>query len=514
MCAASEADRFVFNGIDGATGDYLTPPLSDRDVARLALGKPLAESDAPTAEPASNTGSRHLDDLAWLHHRATAATFALEEGADPKSLAESGWGIVFAHDADPAVRDALAPLISHRRAQAAALCEQRYRELTGADGVQANESKDAFLARHGAGPGPVDPDTLPYYLLLVGSPAAISYRLQYHLDVQHAVGRIHFVDRDGQDDLEAYDRYARSVAAAETRPARPRRATFVGVTNPDDPATHLSATELVQPLATAVAADKPDWEVQALIGEGTRKDDLRCVLGEDAPGLVFTASHGMGFPAGDPRQLPHQGALLCRDWPGPKEHRGRIPEEFYFAGDDIAERADLLGAIAFHFACFGAGTPQWDDYAHRASDRPQPIAPHPFVAALPQRLLGHPNGGALAVVGHVERAWAYSFLWRETGRQLGVFANALKRLMEGHPIGSALEFFNQRYAELATTLSSELEEIKFGKIVDDRDLAAMWTAHNDARSYAIVGDPAVRLGVEAPAATDPDSTTPPPDGSG
>ena len=497
MTSGPSAEPLAFNGVDGASGQYLTPPLTGHDLANLAQGKPLTQPDAPViASPTDEQEARHLNELAWRHRVATEATFAPIEGVDPKNLAETGWGIVFAFDANPAVREALAPLLEHRRPQAAAQVETRYRELTGGDGVRPTDTKHAFLARHGAGPGPVDPDKLPYYLLLVGSPQAIPYRFQYHLDVQHAIGRIHFIKGNRDEDLDAYERYAQSVVDAETQAPAPRRATFVGVQNPDDKATTLSASELVQPLAAEVAADQPAWHLQTLLGDAATKEGLRRVLGgDDTPTFLFTASHGMGFPAGDPRQLPHQGALLCQDWPGPQQHQGEIPQDFYFAGDDLGAEARLQGLIAFHFACYGAGTPQLDDFAHRAFTEPQPIAPHPFVASLPQRLLGHPNGGALAVVGHVERAWGYSFLWQQTGRQLDVFASTLKRLLEGHPVGSAVEYFNERYAELATTLSSELEELKFGKIADDYGLAEMWTAHNDARSYAIVGDPAVRLPV-------------------
>lgn len=160
----------------------------------------------------------------------------------------------------------------------------------------------------------------------------------------------------------------------------------------------------------------------------------------------------------------------------------------------MPDSASLLGLVAFHFACFGAGTPRQDDFPHLLLlDTPMSIAPRPFVARLPQRLLGHPNGGALAVVSHVERAWSCSFHGSQLGSQIQVFEGAFRQLLAGAPVGYALEFFNQLYAALSTELSAALQDIKYGKVPDDLVLSSVWTANNDARSYLVLGDPAVRV---------------------
>ncbi len=481
-------ELLCFNGIDGDSGDYDLPPMSAEELMRVIRGEATPEN---------------LSELQVRYRQRTERHLGVKEGVDPTRLDESGWGVILPTypNSDPdrekkekavdAIREALQPLLALRREQAG----ERFKDWcqgTGKGFRVASDTKGSYLARHGAGPGPADPDRVPYYLLIAGSPADIPYRFQSQLDVQYAVGRLHFRT------LDEYAAYAAAVVAAETSAATlPRRATFFAVANPDDPATALSAGKLAGPLADRLQARHAGWTVELYAPEDATKAALASLLGGDeTPALLFTAGHGLKFPSGSPRQLAHQGALLCQDWPGPKEWTQAIPQDFYLAGDDLAATADLQGLIAFFFACYGGGTPQFDEYVRQGSPgapaaRPE-IAPYPFLAQLPQSMLGRARG-ALAVVAHVERAWAYSFNWANAGAQTTVFESTLDRLLKGHPIGSALEYFNERYAELSTVLSDELEEIRFGKVYDPAEMAGLWTANNDARGYALIGDPAVRL---------------------
>ncbi len=466
-------DDFIFNGVDAATGAYLTPALSAEQVARLAQGDAL--------------DAQRMDELRARHEARTAQTMGVPWGVDAQDLAQAGWGVVFALDADPTVRTALAALLQLRTGQAGA----RYKEFSGAAGVRPDDTTRAWLARQGVGPGQPQVSKVPYYLLLVGGPESISFRFQYEAGLNYAVGRVAF------DAVDDYLRYASTVVTHDSPVTRTsgRNACFFGVRNADDPATTMSAERLVEPLATALESTRAaaGWTVNRMLTADATRTNLRALLnGSQPPALLFTASHGMGFPNGHVLQDRHQGALLCQEWPGPRAHRGAVPPEFYFSADDLSDGAQLGGMLAFHFACYSAGTPKLDDYAHRNNVREQ-IAPRAFVADLPRRMLSLPGGGALAAVGHVERAWGYSFMWPGAGNQTVTFENCLGALMDGSRLGPALDAFAARHADLAVNLNGELENIKFGAKADPVALANLWTANNDARGYAIIGDPAVRL---------------------
>lgn len=202
----------------------------------------------------------------------------------------------------------------------------------------------------------------------------------------------------------------------------------------------------------------------------------------------------MVIGAGRSNQASDQGGLLCQDWPG----SGMIQREHYLAAADVDDEANGGGMVAFLFACFGAGTPDTDQFLQnlaRAGKMP-PLAAQPFVAALPKRLLSHPKGSALAVIGHVDRAFTCSIQPPGmAGAQIGPFRNTLGFILNGSRVGQALTIqFGQRYAALSTDLLSALSPTAPAYLrPKDQDLVLLWLQRNDAQNYLLLGDPAVRI---------------------
>ncbi len=462
----------------GAVGEERTIERKRR-LEPLELDLPTLTKHLDTAE--TGTGISSHDELR-LCRKYEEKIESLEQrkwrelpaDVDPHKLAKTGWGVVFALGEDPAIPAQLRPLLRRREDQAANL----YRKLT----YHPSESASVFLwNRHGEIPGVFDPERLPYYILIVGSPEKIPFEFQYQLATSHAVGRIAF------DDVEDYGRYARAVVKTERKGSSlSRKATLFSVER-GDWVTDLLARHLVAPLREDWNHLADDWKLETLCRSKASSSNLRqCLDSEAAPGIILASCHGESFAAGDARQKRYQGALLCQQ------------DDDRFSADDVSESSRLDGQVIFLFCCYGAGTPVRSNFPHAAKKgEPEILAEQPFVARLPQELLSR---GALACIGHVDRGWTTSFAWafgdKEIPAVLSLKDTILQLLRQGHRLGHAMRSLVRRYTAIAAALTLEIERREHGGDEADDEQARQrrefeWTALNDARNFIVLGDPAV-----------------------
>ena len=150
-----------------------------RDESLLYRSRQLSE-----AEAIAKSGQRDPVVEEFLEAaRKQARTRERELKAD---LSETGWGAIFAQDADPALQAALTELLTWRRAQA----KRRFRVFAGADGYKPGENASAFLERQETSASATSAETMPYYLTIVGPPSTIPFEFQYYMGLNHAIGRI------------------------------------------------------------------------------------------------------------------------------------------------------------------------------------------------------------------------------------------------------------------------------------------------------------------------------------
>jgi hypothetical protein len=470
---ANADDLVIANGIEIETGQYALAPRPVDEIARQLVIAPV---------PAA------LDQMDVLF----PPTFGIRFGVDPLRLEQSGWGLVFHTDTPAEIRDALQPLVDRRTAQVGEL----FKVLDYLPGEQMR----GWYDRHGLAEGNVDPEVVPYYLMLVGQPDLIPFEFQYLVGIEYAVGRLAF------DAPEEYERYARSVLEYETSGSVPnaREIAYWGTRHSGDAATELSATQLIVPLASGLAGaagavkrpvhEDVGFQRRLMVGEDAKKDALLGLMHARPPAMVFTASHGSVVTSSAPDQAAKQGALVCQDWSG----FGGVRDDQLLSAVDIDDAANVNGLIAFMFACYSAGTPSIDQFVKDLDhpDRAMRIAPSPFVSGLAKRLLGHPNGSALALLGHVDRAWGCSIRANTVPvAQIGTFRNAIGQVLSGTPVGHAMSAtFGQRFSVLSTALGSATSPTApQGAHLTDRELVLHWIERNDAQNYVVLGDPAVRV---------------------
>ena len=478
-------ESFFINGIDVDTGQYFTRPFS----AEEAIAGAKAEKESGLADGTTTASG------------PSQAFRGLPDSIKPHRLDQTGWAVVFTPDSPPEIREALSPLIEHRREQ---VPDARRFKVDTLSYEPGDRSAEGWLARYGVYPGSVAPTKVPYYVLLIGGPESIPFDFQYALDIEYAVGRLAF------DTPEEYRNYANSVVAYETQGTVPnaREVVYWGTRHDGDLATMASADSLITPLYSEgepegepPVAEGCEFSSRCFLGPEATKARLSALLNEPGPkppSVLFTASHGAGVNRLDvlDRQRALHGSLIGQEWAG--IGRPVTPDQYLAAADLVDGRgAGLPGLVVFLFACFGAGTPQHDDFLINRAAGPEPIAERAFVASLPQRMLSHPNGGALAVIGHVERAWPFVFKPKNMDPQLTPFRNCLSRILNGLPVGHATGDINRQYSILAALLSNLLDATKPAiPGLTPYQVAMAWMQRNEARNYILLGDPAVRLRVD------------------
>ncbi|MCP3142238.1 hypothetical protein [Pyxidicoccus xibeiensis] len=469
--------------------------LSHADGRRPFLEQGLpAEAAGRAPEPERVPGRA---DVPWLE-----APEAL-----PDDLPAQRWGVIAPEGREgDAMRQAVAPLIQHRAGEQGA--EVRlYRAPANLDALGAVKWRKTQYRIES------EPEAeRPKYLLILGDLHQVSIELQHVLAHGAYVGRLHISRPSGEPDLEGYTAYANKVRAFETDTAA-SEAPDVLLFAADDGsnATRWGRELLVEPCQKLVEQrwmpKRPGLRLQVLSHEQARLEQLLRAAATARAGVMLSVSHGLGLPtpaeASVEEQRARQGAL---DLGG-----GQV-----LAREQLRDTPFLPGGMWFSLACFSAATPPRSMFhpwlAQLAQQKvyespldavlqclPRPDA-RPFVTALPQAALSNPRG-PLAIIGHSDLAWMFSFSEGEAVLQSRAsrIASVLEVLSKGSRAGVALDTLMRVYRDANDDLAADAHVRRQAELdgapdpVDPREHAYRWMLRNDLRGYILLGDPAARL---------------------
>jgi hypothetical protein len=465
------SDHILVNGLLWGSKEPLVRPIDYDEFVNKLLDALARDKEAFRAEASFG-----------IQASATRGAFEFHS-PDLNDPLQTKWALLLSGDDREAedVETALRPLVQHRKGQV--IFGPKSCDLGSLEDWVFNEYTQKL------------DEERPYYILMAGSPDSLPLRFQYLLDVQAAVGRLCF------DRLDDYATYARKVVEFETKDehAVQKRALFFAPEHDGDGPTYLSRHYMTDPLVARVK--EKGVSVSYLAAEEATLPNLLLTLSGDtgvkAPALMYTASHGLGVPGPneDARQRL-QGAICCQDYDG---------QAGILCAESIPADSFLHGSIVFTFACYGAGTPKDSDFFHWIRD-PSLLKCRPnrdFVAALPKRLMAHPQG-PLAFVGHIDPAWVHCFAnpvliandkgW---GSRMGPFRLAVEHLLNGATVGYAVKRFNEVYSLLSVRLANLEDQFRRDATRGQdsqwtKQMVDTWITRNDTQNFIVLGDPAVK----------------------
>jgi hypothetical protein len=361
---------------------------------------------------------------AWGVARVKRTAGSQRLSADPLDLAvwtdpRVGWGIVLpesrADEKDKAraldAPECIRRLVEERSTPFAAQGGApvfRYREDLDDDllrryALDGTASDPSLTGLRGVGPA-----AIPWYLLIVGSPAEIPWSVQYRWQLDAFVGRLD-LDPDG------LERYVDALLSNWTGSGARRRTPVVwAVDHGARDITRLMRRTIADRIADAFRTDRHrDFDMTGgMLSDGDATGDaLVRALVERRPGFIATTSHGVTDPPDDPGAMAAQlGHLVDAD---------AVPVLPSAIGDGAVH-----GAIWYAHACCSAGCGEASAFAGVApadSRLGRTLAGLGQVGArtspLPRRLLGGPSP-ARAFIGHVEPTFEWTLRDPRNGQTL------------------------------------------------------------------------------------------------
>ncbi len=349
-----------------------------------------------------------------------------------------------------------------------------------------NHAAQKDLSTGGSAVG-MEPSQLPRYLLLVGNPSEIPWRLQYVLAAQRGVGRLDL-------DEQGLTRYLKALAAGfGGSAADAHKAVVWSVVHGAEDITHTLRAMVARKVHQALATDA-DIGAGAHFLDGKADETvatrgaLAAALAAEKPALVVTTSHGKTGPLNDP-------AAMAADLGLPVDQSFKA-----LSPDDLLAAWQPDGAIWYAHACCSAGTAGESYFAglfEQGSEMEKLLssiaALGSLTAPLPRRLLGCEKP-LRAFIGHVEPTFDWTLRDPETAQPLASkLCEALyPELYRGKPIGLALDAWQQQVDGFARAAEALRVRFDHGEDLDEEALFPRLAAR-DVESTVILGDPTAVL---------------------
>jgi hypothetical protein len=327
---------------------------------------------------------------------------------------------------------------------------------------------------------------LPWYMLIVGSPKEIPWRLQYLMNVSCFTGRLDL-------DEEGLSRYVDALIGNwQDSDASSNRPVVWAVDHGQPDITWLMRNTIADPVAVKLRADDQiKDQLTHLSKAAATTPALIQALADHKPAFVLTTSHGLTGPLDDPKLMAAQLGFLVDDL------------GISLTPKTLLDSWKPDGAIWYAHACCSAGSDDSTSYmglVGAGSSLEQTLEAigklGAQVAPLPKALLGAEKP-ARAFIGQVEPTFNYTIRNPDNGQVLTAsLQRALYNQMfqkEPIPVGMALDHVYRHVGELFALWEQHLRDVNKG--VEGARKAAMnaQLMAIDRQSMVILGDPTVAL---------------------